>query len=101
MITVNLVPPERLQTQEKKNSKSTVLVQKWPQVYFSTVEIHPAGEEYFFTARHFFGNLALLDLALTLHVPAQPTRWLKEATMSECTLVRECGVVITTFISYD
>lgn len=62
-----------------KKSKSTALVQKWPQVCFSTVEIHPAGEKYsIFPARHFFGNLTLLDLALSLHVPAQTTRWFTE-----------------------
>lgn len=68
---INVVPPVRPRT----HNKSTVLVQSWPQVYVSTVEVYPAGENYFFPARHFFGNLSLLGLALSLRVPGQPTRW--------------------------
>lgn len=46
------------------------------------MEIHPAGEKYFFSARHFFGNLSLLDLAPSSHCTSSANKVVKPATVS-------------------
>lgn len=97
MITVNLVPPVRLQTQKKvKVNCSGTVVASGVLNYRGDSS---SRREIFYSARHFFGNLSLLDLALSLHIPASANKVVTEATMSKHTHVRRCQIKNPTFFN--
>lgn len=93
MITVNLVPPVRYIQKEKK---STVLVQKEPQVYFLTMKIYPIQQERHISfCQTFLWQSFSAWLACVFAPNSSANKVVKEATTLRRALVRRCQIIIT------